>query len=126
MNYIRFVNRRLFSTTLRDLKNELTNEPIKFSTSKAATHKSMDTFISPKIRGYPKSQPYIVFTCLVTFICYFTIIREKNDLDDILERPLEDTLPELKQEYIKKKIEKLEKIGADTTELKELLNKKST
>jgi hypothetical protein len=126
MNYMRLINRRFFTTTYTRLKKELTNEPIKFSTSKAATHKAIDTFTSATIRSYPKSQPYIVFTCLLTFICYFTFIREQNDLDDILERPLEETLPELKKEYVKKKIEKLEKIGADTTELKELLNKKST
>ena len=91
--------------------------PYKYSTSEAYVHRSIDTF-APKPKYVPPAyQAPIVVVSLVSFLVYFGILREENDLDEIIyaRNPMVDkfvaeskTPEQLLQEAMKKKEEEIE------------------
>lgn len=70
------------------------NQPIKYSTSKAATwtaKKSRD--MRPEY--WPKYQSDVISLSLFAFLVYFCILREENDLDLIIDRELSYLVPDM-------------------------------
>lgn len=108
-----------------DTSKSLKDKPVKFSTSDAKKWDSMDTFMSAKMRKQPTSQPFIVIGSLMVFFVYFTFLRERNELDEIFERPLEATVPNVKEMTLKHQILQYEQMGLDTRALKEALDKET-
>ena len=72
------------------------DEPIKYSTSKAKIYDPIDTFSNKSGRTKPKSEPFIIMLSTMTLFVYFTFLREENELDELLSRPLEDSVPNIK------------------------------
>ena len=103
--------------------NSTRDEPVKFSTSKAKIWDPVDTFISARARKQPISQPFIVIGSILVFLLYFTYIREPNEMDEIFDRPLESTIPNVKEMTLKYQIAQYEQMGLDTTNLKQVLEK---
>lgn len=68
-----------------------TNQPIKFSTSKAATMR-INEYRDPDGDTVPWYQSHSVMLSLAVFLIYFCILREENDIDLMLYNDLEDTL----------------------------------
>lgn len=97
------------------------NSPVKFSTSDAKKWDSMNTFAPEKGRRVPAAQPFIIVACLSIFLVYFIFIREENELDRKLMRPLEETVPNIKEFTLRKQIEEYERLGLDSRELKHAL-----
>jgi len=104
-------------------KASLRDQPVKFSTSKAKTWDSIDTFLSAKVRKRPKSQPFIVAISTLVFIIYFGFLRKENELDEYISRPLEELVPNVKEMTIRHQIHQYESMGLDTRSLKEALTK---
>ncbi len=52
---------------------------------------------------------------------YFVLIREENELDELMMRPLEDVVPNIKEQTLMASIANYERMGLDTRELKEAL-----
>jgi len=82
-------------------KNQVKDEndkPIPLSTSPAAEWKA-------KWNRVPKPSPqvwytgYVVMGSLGVFMLYFCILREENDLDDIIYRPLPEVIDGLEKQY---------------------------
>lgn len=118
------VHRRIFSTSLKHAKSSnITDEPVKYSTSKAKTWDSIDSFTSKTSRTQPTSQPFIVALSTLIFLLYFILIREENALDRKVSKPLEDNVPNIKEMTLKHQILKYEQMGLDTRELREALRK---
>lgn len=97
-------------------------EPVKFSTSKAKTWDSVDSFVA---RGggneHPRLQPIIVGISTVVMFIYFTLLREPNEIDEMLSRPLDDVVPNVREQTLRAAIINYERMGLETKELKEAL-----
>ena len=120
--------RQLSTTTGRQQaekegKKHNPDEPVRFSTSNAAKWDAMDTFLLPKVRQQPKSQPFFVIASSAVFLIYFLVLREENEVDERMMRPLEDVVPHLKEQTLKAQIRHYESLGMDTGELKKALEK---
>ncbi|KAK8770132.1 uncharacterized protein LOC144101931 [Amblyomma americanum] len=68
-------------------------KPVVYSTSKAAQWKAEQSFRSARPADVPEVQRWSVLASLVAFMVYFCILREENDFDQSLMRPLSDTIP---------------------------------
>ncbi|ESN99873.1 hypothetical protein HELRODRAFT_83777, partial [Helobdella robusta] len=73
------------------------NEPIKFSSSKAHSYSSFDTFLVKQKRSSPWYQPLIITFSVAIFLIYFGFLREENDWDEDLKLSLYDRIPGLKE-----------------------------
>ncbi|KAL0100943.1 hypothetical protein PUN28_019375 [Cardiocondyla obscurior] len=80
---------------------EADDEPIKYSTSKAASMR-IDEYRNPHQDRYPWYQEIIISLSLGVFLLYFCILREENDIDLILNTDLEETLNKVHTEQEKK------------------------
>jgi len=89
--------------------------PVRYSTSKAHAHSPFDTFLTR--RRAPFYQPIIVTVSITTFLIYFLLLREENDVDEELERSLYDKVPGLKEKTILAEILEAREHGRDTTQL---------
>jgi hypothetical protein len=75
-----------------------TNEPIKFLGSAAQKHRAMETrYGSIDPEGMPWFQPLVVVGSVAVFLIYFCILREENDIDTHLSKPLFDSVPGLEK-----------------------------
>ncbi|RNA27006.1 hypothetical protein BpHYR1_047356 [Brachionus plicatilis] len=116
--------RSLFLTSNKLANNSnLTDEPVKYSTSKAKTWDSINSFTSKTTRTQPTSQPFIVALSTFIFLAYFILIREENALDKKVSRPLEESVPDIKEMTLKHQILQYEQMGLNTRELREALRK---
>ena len=104
-------------------KVSLRDQPVKFSTSKAKSWDSIDTFLSAKVRKRPKSQPFIIAISTFVFIIYFGFLRKENEIDEYISRPLEDLVPNVKEMTLRHQIHQYETMGLDTRSLKDALAK---
>ncbi|XP_012235307.1 uncharacterized protein [Linepithema humile] len=68
-----------------------TSQPIKFSSTKAATMR-VNEYRNPYGDSVPWYQSYAVMLSLAVFLIYFCILREENDIDLMLYNDLGDTL----------------------------------
>ena len=102
-------------------KKIITDEPIKYSSSKAKNYDSYDTFVSSKVRNFPKSQPLIIMTSVIVFLIYFLVLREENDLDELIYSPLDENLKIPHPMVLESKVKEYEAYGLDTSKLKKIL-----
>lgn len=75
------------------------DKPVVYSTSKAAEWKAAQTFRSPIADDVPAAQRWSVLLSISVFLIYFLVLREENDLDAHLARPITDTVPDLEKIY---------------------------
>ncbi|NP_001233095.1 uncharacterized protein LOC100574948 [Acyrthosiphon pisum] len=74
-----------------DIDAEL-NKPVKYTTSPAHDWKAQHSRIGSKAEFGPWYEPHAVSASLILFMIYFFILREENDLDLLLDKPLSETL----------------------------------
>ncbi|XP_013775663.2 uncharacterized protein LOC106460501 [Limulus polyphemus] len=74
--------------------DENTDEPIQYSTSKAAKWKARDTYGGQ--RDIPDCQPLVVTLSVAVFMIYFCILREENDIDEQMKKSIFEKIPTLK------------------------------
>lgn len=72
------------------------DKPYTYSTSNAAKWKAAQSFRTPETDA-PPAQRWSVLASLSVFLIYFCVLREENDLDQQLVRPITDTVPDLKK-----------------------------
>lgn len=73
------------------------DKPVAYSTSKAATWKAEQSFRSPNYDKIPEAQRWSVLASLSAFLLYFLVLREENDFDEYLARPLTETVPDIEK-----------------------------
>lgn len=84
----------------KEITHELQNKseddddkPIPLSTSQAATWKAEWNRHPPNPpTSYVWFTPHAIMTSLAIFMIYFCILREENDIDEIMYRPLPETI----------------------------------
>jgi len=97
------------------------DEPIKYSTSKAAAMR-IDEYRMPHGDSIPWYQPYIISLSLTVFLGYFCILREENDIDLLLETNLETSLSRGQKEFTEKESAKSKpKLDVDRKAISEFL-----
>uniref|UniRef100_A0A6B0UYW9 Putative conserved protein with signal anchor n=1 Tax=Ixodes ricinus TaxID=34613 RepID=A0A6B0UYW9_IXORI len=79
-----------------DIEHE-EDKPVVYSTSKAAQWKAQHSFRPMMDHDPPALQRYSVILSTAAFLIYFCILREENDLDEILDRPLSATVPDIEK-----------------------------
>lgn len=82
---------RNYLKTNREIDEEI-NKPLKFTTSPANDWKAQYSRVGSKAEFGPWYEPHIVSVSLIIFMIYFFVLREENDIDIMLDRPLTDTL----------------------------------
>ena len=82
----------------------------------------MDTFYPEKNRTRPRSQFPIVMSSIVIFMIYFCILREENEIDEMMTRTLDESVPNVIEMTLRHQIAQYENMGLDTNSLKEKLN----
>lgn len=117
------LGKRFFSGSIPLKSTNKLDEPIKYSTSKAKTWDPINSFMSKQTRTQPASQPFIVVLCTMIFFIYFALIREENEIDVMLRKPLEETIPNIKEMTLRHQILQYEQMGLDTRSLKAALTK---
>ncbi|XP_011695511.1 PREDICTED: uncharacterized protein LOC105454538 [Wasmannia auropunctata] len=98
------------STKIED--DDADDEPIKFSTSKAAKMR-IEEYRDPDGDSVPWYQGWSVIVSLAVFLGYFCILREENDVDLILGKDLQTTIQE-SMESMQKDLEKKHQIKMKT------------
>ena len=94
------------------------DQPFKFSTSRAATWKARDTYgSSAVVDTMPWYQPYVVAFSISTFLLYFCVWREENDMDDSLRKSLYDHIEGLEEKQLELALEHSVQTGKDTKTL---------
>ncbi|XP_023212099.1 uncharacterized protein LOC111614955 [Centruroides sculpturatus] len=108
---------------LRRISSKISDDdqPIKFSSSKAANWKAKNSLEGVQ-SDTPKSQGFVIAICLSTFLIYFCVLREENDIDEMLgSQSAWKQVPGLEEGLIKAAIQEHKKLGKDTSELENAL-----
>ena len=114
------LRRSIVPTGKRMLATSSRDQPVQFSTSKAKAHDPVKTFVHNNNK--PASQFFIIIGSILVLFVY-SIFREENELDNMFNRPLEDTIPNIREMTLRYQIEDYKKMGLDTTELQHALKK---
>lgn len=87
----------------RSQKAESDDEPVKFSTSKAAIWRASQTYgdPNPPDKKPPASQPFVVLGSIAALLLYFCVLREENDTDLHLSKSLFERIAGLEEEQIR-------------------------
>ena len=100
------------------------------------TIKSFDLFLSLSFRPFqaaynwrdpnwrdhtPPSQRYVVIWSTAAVLIYFCILREENDIDEIMYQPLVKTVPAIEQQLIEASISEHRRHGKPTADLEKRL-----
>jgi len=96
----------MYATKKSQDDGDLSDEPIKYSTSKAADWKAEYSF-SGQTRedvSHPY-QPLVIVSSLAVFLIYFGYLREENDIDEQLSTPLHHRIEGLEELQLKNAIE---------------------
>ncbi|CAG0899075.1 unnamed protein product [Darwinula stevensoni] len=90
----------------RQAKVEDPDDPVKFSSSKAAEWRVQQTYGNPlRLEDQPpSSQAYVVIASIAAFLIYFCILREENDWDEYMNLNLYERLNQLEQEQLEEKL----------------------
>ncbi|VVC31733.1 CCSMST1 family [Cinara cedri] len=79
------------SKTNRDLDEEL-YKPLNFTNSPASDWKAQYSRVGGKAEFGPWYEAHVVSASVIIFMIYFFILREENDIDELLTKPLTETL----------------------------------
>lgn len=93
-------------------EEEISDEPVKFSTSSARSHSAYETFLIK--RNAPWYQSYVVLGCTSAFLLYFLVLREENDLDEEIGKSLFERIPGLEEKDLLAKISNAKSLGMDS------------
>lgn len=139
---INYKTTRLFTGGNVLLSAKPNDKPIQYTTSKAFEHKASRSFkglsilsfcviliyfyiqylvFQDKELSYSEHTSIIIKISLAIFLIYFGILREPNDIDDMLSRELFEIVPDLEIPMIESEINRLEQRGVDTTNLRQKL-----
>ncbi|XP_035735942.1 uncharacterized protein LOC118447744 [Vespa mandarinia] len=84
---------RKASSKEKIVDDECSNEPIKYSTSKASIWLASQTR-QPQSKRHPYESNVITISIII-FMIYFFILREENDIDLSLNKPLSELVPNI-------------------------------
>ena len=98
------------------MSEEFNADPVKYSTSKAKDFHSYDALSAPKT-DTPWYQPPIIAVSMITFLLYFTILREESDWDKDISVSLYDRIPGLEESQLRQSIQYAASEGKDITEM---------
>lgn len=99
---------------------DLGTEPVKYSQSKAASWKSLDTFKKPHSDRL-KIEPFVVSLSIMALLTYFAFIREENDLDLEMDKTLYERIPALEKTQLQMQIQQNKKQGLESAALQKRL-----
>jgi hypothetical protein len=77
--------------------------------------------LSKSTREAPKSQPLVVIVSLAVFAIYFCVLREENEIDEFIFKPLDESIKRPNSVVLKSKINEYEKYGLNTDKLKTVI-----
>nr|XP_027214094.1 uncharacterized protein LOC113807113 isoform X1 [Penaeus vannamei] len=97
------------------------NEPIKFSTSRAATWKARETYGGKVVEKRLWYEPYVVSFSLAVFLVYFCYLREENNVDIKLTKSLYDHIEGLEEKQLELSLKHNMETGRDTLAIKNRL-----
>lgn len=83
--------RFIHTKTSKEMDLEI-NEPLKYTTSPANQWKAENSRTGNRAEFGPWYEPHIVSASVIGFMIYFCVLREENDIDLLLDKPLTDTL----------------------------------
>lgn len=85
------------------VQNSTSDEPVKFTTSKASQWKASYTRSGEEKEKDESAwfQPYVVSLSLIVFMVYFFILRDENDLDEMLGTSLYDRIEGLEEAQLR-------------------------
>ncbi|XP_035227813.1 uncharacterized protein LOC118200012 [Stegodyphus dumicola] len=127
--FIPRISRPLIRFYAKNQPTEITDEPIKYSTSDAAKWKAIYSTRGEDYYTTPKIQSTAIMLSLIAFMVYFCMLREENDLDDWL-RDIEKQVPlQIEEGKLRAAIEQRKKSKTDSTyeeqRLEEILKQKA-
>merc|ERR1711872_334388 len=105
----------------KDAEAEESNEPIKFSTSRAAKWSAEDFYRPAKKDETPWIQAPIVSLSIAVFLIYFCVFREESGVDKKLDQSLYDHIEGLEEKQLELAIKYHIETGQDTKALRERL-----
>ncbi|XP_017072769.1 uncharacterized protein LOC108109009 [Drosophila eugracilis] len=111
----RFYAKNQGATSPKSDEDMISNEPIKFFGSQAATWRAKDT----RSGGSDESlwyQPYVISASLAVFLLYFCALREESDIDLRLEGNLYDHVSGLEEVQLTVNYKYNKEHGLDTKE----------
>lgn len=92
MRLLSVCTRNYAAKTNSEMDEELLNKPLKYTSSPANEWKAVHSRIGSKAEFGPWYEPHIVSASVILFMLYFFVLREENDIDMMLERPLTEVL----------------------------------
>lgn len=108
-------------------KNDIENDqPVKYTTSPAAGFSAKSSIKEDNNRLW--YEPEVILVSLSVFLIYFLVLREENDLDEQIYKPLHHTISGLEEVQLKSVIEhssNKEEIAEAQQRLKEIDSQKS-
>lgn len=123
---VQFESSRSNHNDRRERQNPIANndedQPIKYSTSKAAKYRAAENFRLVGEDKYPPSQRWIVNISLITFMIYFFILREENDLDSLFDRSLFETVPQLERPILEASLVNADRVGLSGHDIQQRLD----
>ncbi|CAI9740967.1 Hypothetical predicted protein [Octopus vulgaris] len=108
------------STAKKTAAADSLTEPVKFSQSKAASWKSLDTFKKPH-GDRLKIEPFVVSFSISVLLIYFAFLREENDLDLEMDKTLYERIPALEKTQLQMQIQQNKKQGIESAALQKRL-----
>jgi len=119
------VNKHISSSSSSQSEFVDKDKPVKFSTSNANKHRAYDTFFHKS--NAPWYQIHSVIASITVFLLYFCVLREENDIDAQIGKPLWEKIPPLQEQVLTRKINEGKQYGSDVSKLQkeseELRNK---
>ncbi|BFG06038.1 uncharacterized protein DMAD_04637 [Drosophila madeirensis] len=111
----RFYAQKVANEKLKPEEGAISNEPIQFFGSQAATWRARET----RSGGSDESlwyQPYVISASLAVFLLYFCCLREESDIDQRLEGNLYDHVSGLEEVQLTVNYRYNKEHGLDTKE----------
>ncbi|XP_011497269.1 PREDICTED: uncharacterized protein LOC105361712 [Ceratosolen solmsi marchali] len=117
------INRKTFLLFQKGFKNtstigqaDLNDKPISYSKSQAAAWKALYNRETPNDTVW--YSPLIVSASLTIFLIYFCLLREENDIDEIIYRPLSKTIKDIDKKFPEYSYSQLDHINSNEKHLK--------
>lgn len=118
------VNHRFKSTQKSSNEEEIDlDAPIKFSTSRAATWKSRETYGSKQteLTQRPWYEPVVVTLSTAVFLLYFCYLREESNVDEKFSMTLYDHISGLEEKQLELSLQHNIETGQDTKAIRDRL-----
>ncbi|KAB7498314.1 hypothetical protein Anas_02958 [Armadillidium nasatum] len=121
--------KKIFSQCRSNVNTDATeeidlNEPVKFSTSKAASWNSHRIYLTPIGLGEnvrPSYELFFLTSSMGIFFLYFFVLREENDIDIKIDLEMYDRENSFKRKELEACIRIFKKKGKETKHLEEML-----